>query len=233
MSAAPSPSEVAAWREAAAHPRIATLADLEPCVRVLSAAFAEDPVTVWYLRADRWKAWALRRQFEGILGGWVLELGHTWIAADGGACAVFLPPDDDPQRRGLLEWPWLLRRLRPNTGWLRLPRAVRLIATMEAHHPATPPHYYVWFLGVDPARQGHGLGEALMRAVLARYDTEGVPSYLENSNPRNTRLYERLGYVTREAYRPLWGGPELVGMWRECLMPTQLGCTSTTSLHQT
>jgi GNAT superfamily N-acetyltransferase len=209
------PETPAAWRAAAAAPFVAGPQDLEACVRVLSRAFDADPVTDWYLRTDGRRAWALRNQFTGILGGWALGLGHTWLASDGGACAVFLPPDPDPERRGLAEWLFLLSRIRHNTGWARLPRVVRLILAMDAHHPPQPPHYYLWFLGVDPARAGHGVGEALMRAVLSHYDREGVPTYLENSNPRNTRFYARLGYVGRGAYRPYFGGPVLEPMWRD------------------
>ena len=35
--------------------------------------------------------------------------------------------------------------------------------------------------------------------VLARLDEQGVPTYLENSNARNARLYERAGFVA-----PIW-----------------------------
>jgi GNAT superfamily N-acetyltransferase len=208
------PDAIAAWRAAAAAPIVAGPEHLEACVTVLSRAFDTDPVTDWYLRADARRCAALRNQFVGILGGWVLSLGHTWLAADGGACAAFLPPDPHPERRGLLEWPGLLRRIQPNTGWARLPRVVRLMVAMERHHPAQPPHYYLWFLGVDPARQGHGVGGALLGALLAHYDRAGVPTYLENSNPKNHRFYESHGYVSRGAYRPVWGGPEMEPMWR-------------------
>jgi GNAT superfamily N-acetyltransferase len=206
---------IPAWRAAASAPIVAGAEQLEACVSVLSRAFDADPVTDWYLRPDARRAWALRNQFAGILGGWVLALGHTWLAPDGGACAAFLPPDPHPERRGLVEWLQLLPRLRANTGWARLPRVVRLIVAMDRHHPPQPPHYYLWFLGVDPARAGHGVGSLLLEAVLAHYDREGVPTYLENSNPKNRRFYERHGYVSRGEYRPVWGGPTLEPMWRE------------------
>jgi ribosomal protein S18 acetylase RimI-like enzyme len=207
-------ADSAAWRAAAAAPRIAAAQDLDVCVRVLTAAFLDDPVHVWYLRDDRREA-ALRRQFHGILEHWVLPLRTTWLAADGGACAMFLPPDPAPERRGLRGWLSLLRAIQPNTGWARLPRAIRLIGAMDAHHPPAPLHYYLWYLGVDPARQGHGIGESLMRAVLAHYDAAGVPTYLENSKPRNTRFYERLGYVGEPAFTPWFGGPAMIPMWRK------------------
>ncbi|MFI5399869.1 MAG: GNAT family N-acetyltransferase [SAR324 cluster bacterium] len=210
----PEPKSHSAWRAAAAAPFAAQAQHLDIAVAVLSRAFDADPVTDWYLRADGRRAWALRNQFVGILGGWALALGHTYLAQDGGACAVFLPPDPHPEMRGAMEWLQLLRRVRRNTGWARLDRVVRLIAAMDRHHPKQPAHYYLWFLGVDPDRAGRGVGSILLDAVLGGYDREGVPTYLENSNPKNRGFYERLGYRSRGEYRPLFGGPPLDPMWR-------------------
>ena len=45
----------------------------------------------------------------------------------------------------------------------------------------TEPHYYLEFLGHDPAHQGKGIGSALMQPVLDRCDEEGwrLPGELE------------------------------------------------------
>ena len=209
-----SPSRVA-WRAAAAAPFVAQAGDLDTAVAVLARAFDADPVTDWFLRADARRSEALRGMFTGILGGWALALGQTYLAADGGACALFLPPDPEVQGRSVRDWLELAWRILPTTGVARLGRGLRLIHTMDSHHPRQPPHYYLWFLGVHPARAGLGVGSILLDAVLARYDREGVPTYLENSNPRNRRFYERHGYRSRGEYRPLGGGPPLDPMWRE------------------
>jgi ribosomal protein S18 acetylase RimI-like enzyme len=47
---------------------------------------------------------------------------------------------------------------------------------------------------VEPNAQGRGLGGALMRHAVARCDDEGLPAYLESSNPRNIPLYGRHGF---------------------------------------
>jgi hypothetical protein len=58
-----------------------------------------------------------------------------------------------------------------------------------------------------------GLGSALLEANLARIDAAHMPSYLENSNPKNTRLYERSGFVTQQNIAPNVA-PPLLAMWR-------------------
>jgi ribosomal protein S18 acetylase RimI-like enzyme len=60
----------------------------------------------------------------------------------------------------------------------------------------------LYFLAVDPALQGMGLGSRILDATLKRIDEMGLPAYLENSNPRNTRLYERAGFVARKNIAP-------------------------------
>ena len=71
-----------------------------------------------------------------------------------------------------------------------------LLATfekMDEWHPDEE-HWYLPIVGVEPNAQGRGLGGALMRHATARADAQGVPAYLESSNPRNISLYERHGF---------------------------------------
>lgn len=67
----------------------------------------------------------------------------------------------------------------------------------------------------DPAAQGHGLGGALLASRLERCDAEGLPAYLESSNPVNVPLYERFGFtVTHEPAMP-GSCPPIHLMWRD------------------
>jgi ribosomal protein S18 acetylase RimI-like enzyme len=49
-------------------------------------------------------------------------------------------------------------------------------------------------IGVDPARQGLGLGSLLLRAGLARVDQDGVECQLFTEESRNVPLYQRHGF---------------------------------------
>ena len=71
---------------------------------------------------------------------------------------------------------------------------------MDDLHP-TYPHWYLPWLAVDPARQGHGLGAARSwRNASPELDADGMPAYLETPNPRTVPFYERHGFeVTGEA----------------------------------
>jgi ribosomal protein S18 acetylase RimI-like enzyme len=64
---------------------------------------------------------------------------------------------------------------------------------MASYHPPEP-HWYLPLLGVDPTRQGQGVGSALLQHATARCDQAGQLAYLESSNPANVPLYERHGF---------------------------------------
>ena len=65
-----------------------------------------------------------------------------------------------------------------------------------------------WYLNAIAARRGQrarGVGARLLEPFLARSDAEGVPIYLESSNPRNLTFYHRYGF---EDYAPRVDLPE-------------------------
>jgi len=69
----------------------------------------------------------------------------------------------------------------------------RILEAFEEYHPDES-CWYLPLIAVDPAHQGSGIGSELMKAAMSRIDEDGLPSYLESSNPRNISLYERYGY---------------------------------------
>jgi GNAT superfamily N-acetyltransferase len=86
--------------------------------------------------------------------------------------------------------------------------------TMRSNRP-TDPHFYLQGLGVDPPRQGEGLGSAVIGPVLRRCDANGNPAYLETAKDRNVGFYERHGFaVVGQARLPL-AGPRMWFMRRE------------------
>lgn len=56
------------------------------------------------------------------------------------------------------------------------------------------PHWYLVLIGVDPARQGLGLGSLLLRSGLSRVDQDGVECQLFTEQPRNVPIYQRYGF---------------------------------------
>ena len=89
-----------------------------------------------------------------------------------------------------------------------------LLTRVEKHHP-TEPHWYLEAIGCVPEARGQGVGGTLLEPVLARCDAEGLPAYLESSNPRNISFYERHGFATRPLFPLPPGCPVITPMWRD------------------
>jgi GNAT superfamily N-acetyltransferase len=201
---------------ALAHPLLivghASDEDAPALARTLALAFEYDPVASWFLPRERDRLERLERAFESIyLNRFALPHQLTFTSADRAGAALWIPPG--AWETGTIQSLRLLPHLARAFG-RDLPRGLRGMAAMEAKHPHEP-HYYLPFVGVRPEAQGRGLGTALLRPMLQRCDSEGMPAYLEATTPRNRDLYERLGFALVEEMRFPGDGPPLWRMWRE------------------
>ena len=178
------------------HPAVVTT---DRVLGALTCAFRADPPCRWFFPEED----AFARHFPALalaLGAAAFRDG-TLTHAEGGA-ALWLAPDAAPDEEAIGA---LVADALPDH---RHADAFAVFAAMEARHPATP-HWYLPMVGVEPARQGRGLGSALIRPVLERCDRTGVPAYLEATAPRSRALYERLGFRVMATIReggcpPLW-----------------------------
>jgi ribosomal protein S18 acetylase RimI-like enzyme len=94
------------------------------------------------------------------------------------------------------------------------PRALGNLLRADKHmqkHHLRERHHYLFVLGVEPELQGRGVGKALLAALAARAERDGVPCYLETDKENNVRIYRAAGYdvvsdenvATRPPFR-LW-----------------------------
>jgi GNAT superfamily N-acetyltransferase len=92
---------------------------------------------------------------------------------------------------------------------------MEILGTVMAEgHPHDRPHWYLNVVSTLPSRQGQGLGAAVLRPILEHADADGMPCYLESTNPRNRTLYYRQGFEAMGEL-PLEDGPTMLQMWRE------------------
>ena len=121
---------------------------------------------------------------------------------------VALPPASFP-----LPSPSLIDQLRT---WLAQGRRAaerwgEVHSALEAVHPISP-HWYLSLLGVDPDRQGLGIGSALLDVWLTSVDGEAAASYLETDREENLGLYRRVGFAVQQRIEVL--GTPVWCMWR-------------------
>ena len=152
----------------------------------LTVAFAADPAARWmFPDPQQYLRWF--PPFARAFGGAAIAHGTAWTDEDLAAAALWLSPDAHPDDEALADV------IADGVAGREKRYAYTVFDEMARHHPAVP-HWYLPLIGVDPARQGRGLGAALLQPVLACCDEAGAPAYLEATGPRNRALYERHGF---------------------------------------
>ncbi len=180
----------------------------------LSAAFADDPVVSWFLRGDEARDGA-RRQMIGTLVERYREQGWAMAAKDGSCATLWARPGRTASPMGLLDQLRLLPRMVRMCSLARVPRVFKVMSALEEHHPKAPDHFYLFMIGVSPAFQGQGLGSSILEATLRDVDREGAHAYLENTNAKNTPLYERHGFKVTNEVTLGPNAPTFWPMWRD------------------
>jgi GNAT superfamily N-acetyltransferase len=162
---------------------------------VLARAFHDDPMMMWIepddARRGRSMNWFMSK--GAIYGHRYGEVHTTPGKVDGNA--VWLPPGDTKvgtmrmMRTGMIAAPIKL-------GFSQFNRFMKVMNIFEHLHEQAMPdrHWYLMILGVDPPRQGQGVGGALIAPVLARADAESLPCYLETAKARNVTFYQKHGF---------------------------------------
>jgi ribosomal protein S18 acetylase RimI-like enzyme len=163
-------------------------ADVPSAVDAIVLAFTADPATRWTWPDPSTYLSAMPRLVRAFGGKAFSHQAAYGVDGFAGA-ALWLPPGIEPDRD---EMGAVMQSTLPPE---RLENVMALFQQMAAYHPHEP-HWYLPLIGVDPAQQGKGYGDALMAHALARCDREGVLAYLESSNPRNISLYRRHGFET-------------------------------------
>jgi ribosomal protein S18 acetylase RimI-like enzyme len=168
--------------------------DISHLAAMLARAFDRDPFYSFLAGEGAERHARMGEGWTGILRFASADLSETYTTDDCTGAAIWLPPGySGPSILGSLRLMPAIARL---AGWRRLRTVSDALDTLERHrHRHMPvPHFYLSALGVDPSRQGEGIGTALLAPVLERCDREAIPAYLETAVARNVLLYERLGF---------------------------------------
>jgi GNAT superfamily N-acetyltransferase len=192
--------------------RTATAADRQQLATALASAFSEDPLFGWMVGPKAPLEARMHVFFDVFLKQNLRRPEHlVFISEDGTGGAIWQPVDKwkVPPADLMRAFPAIVRAFRG-----RVPAMMGALNAIERQHPKEP-HYYLEVLGTQKDRQSTGIGSAVMTAMLERCDEEGLPAYLESSNPKNIPFYARHGFEVREEVSCGKGAPVATTMWRE------------------
>ena len=189
-----------------------TADDVPAVAAALARAFFDDPLQTWIIPDGARRLATLEDVFAVLARVLIGPAGNAWTDATCSCGAYWFPPGPLPP---------LTDAGRADLAALdaRLDRAVNqrmrvCDETLRTHRP-TADAFYLQGIGTDPARQGQGLGSALLAPVLAQLDRDGVPAYLESTKERNVPFYARHGFAVTGTFSIPPDGPALWSMWRE------------------
>ena len=179
----------------------ATPTDRDRVIATVVAAFVADPAFRFFFPDSETYA-SYAAAFAGYLFDRRVETSTVWLAEQGASVALWDPPQGTE-----------------HSSTLDLPADVlgRLDAYESAAQVLLPstPHWYLGVLATHPDAAGRRLGRALIATGVERARADGLPAYLETTNPDNVDLYRRAGWeVTGTALvgtLPIWvlaAGPD-------------------------
>jgi GNAT superfamily N-acetyltransferase len=194
--------------------RPAAAADHARLAHSLANAFSQDPLLNWMAGTGPKKPFEPRGRiiFDAFLRLEMARSDHLIFADENGiGVALWKAPNRWKMPTGDLvrALPAMLRAF-----GTKAIRAFGASNAIEKVHP-TEEHYYLEALGTRQDMQSKGVGTAVICHMLDRCDAEGMPAYLESSNPRNVPFYGKHGFeVTGEAIKVGKGAPPVTAMWR-------------------
>lgn len=195
--------------------RPATLSDVDACATVLARAFHDDPGAIVFDPDPDRRAEMLPGFFRTFVAASLAEDGDLIVAGDPieGIASWFGPDRHGPSDRamdanGFRE---VLERWGPEVS----ERMLAMTGEIERQHArlTTGPHFRLEFFGVDPSRQGSGIGSVLIEHGHRIADDLGLPCYLETFTEPNLRYYERRNYRIVGEYK-VGNGVPVYGMVR-------------------
>ncbi len=177
-------------------------------IAILVDGFFDNPVMAWIFQDESTRAEALDAWFRF----WVEVYGDDGLlieTEDGDGAALWATPDVSPL--GDDQTAALVELVRAHNG----DRTGLVFSGLGAVRQPTERHWYLAGIAARRGQRGRGVGARLLEPFLARSDAEGVPIYLESSNPRNLTFYRRYGFEDHGPRVDLpENGPPLQGMWR-------------------
>jgi GNAT superfamily N-acetyltransferase len=193
--------------------RAATEADRAKLADSLASAFAEDPLFAW-MAGGGTKATLepkMRIFFDAFLKIDLARSDHLiFTDEDRTGAAIWKHPNKWKMPTGdiVRTFPTMIRAF-----GTKIPRILGALTAIEKVHPKEE-HYYLEVLGTHQDKQSKGVGTAVITHTLDRCDAEGMPAYLESSNPRNIPFYARHGFETTGEIVCGKGAPTVTAMWR-------------------
>lgn len=160
--------------------------EIKAAALTLARAFENDVLFNWLCRKDFTQNLACA--FEKLMRNREKMCLMVRVINDGKGVAVIRKPPGKIKADFLTALSFL-PDLFAIVGPIKLWRLIKMEIAVS-NDQFKKPHAYLWYLGIDEASQGQGLGKAMVKSICADFETV----FLQTSNPRNLKFYADLGF---------------------------------------
>lgn len=164
----------------------ATPDDRETVMDIVVAAFIADPMVRWMI-PDPSNYLQHAKTMMDAFGGNCTDHNNSFYVGGNKGVVLWRPPGAAADEEAMEA------AMGAGADHTMIEDAAIVMGEVQSYHPEEP-HWYLPIIGVDPAYQGMGLGAALLKESLKAVDADGLPAFLESSNPANVSLYMRHGF---------------------------------------
>jgi len=179
---------------------------------VLGRAFQADPMWRATFSDPDTRPELLAAMFTGLTKATDAARGLAEATHGIDAVALWLPPGKDIGIWAMVKSGFALPRFVMSLPAPYRKRMMAVFRQLEERKKALmpDPHWYLSAIGVDPGRQGEGLGSTLVRSGIHRADADHTSIYLETQTEGNVGFYQYLGFEVLEQITaagldlPLW-----------------------------
>ena len=162
----------------------------EKVLSILQDSFDSNPSVNFVVKQDTKRSRRLRLLMEYSYF-YCTYFGKIYLSEEQNCCALIIEPHQ--KRTTVRTLLWDLKLALGCIGIGNIKHVLKRESVIKQHHPKEP-FIHFWYLGVEPAEQGKGLGSAMIKKVLVDAVSQNKTVYLETSNPKNFPLYEKMGF---------------------------------------
>lgn len=162
----------------------------EKIITILTHSFDQNKSTNFVVKQDNKRGKRLRFLIEYSLFN-AEKSGFVLLNDTEDTCCLIL--DSEKKKPFFQALIWDVKLVVKCIGIGRVFKVLKREGAIKKQHPSKP-FYHLWYIGVNPELQGHGLGSKMLQKAIQQAKSNNKAIYLETSNPRNFRFYEKHGF---------------------------------------
>ena len=168
----------------------AEYADKDHVVNILSESFADNKSVNYIIKQGEKKAKRIQKLMEYSFEV-CFQFGKVFLSDDKKGCALIIFPDKKKTTAKSIQLDAGL--IISSIGLFNVKKTVARESKINRCHPKEM-MYYLWYIGVEPAEQGKGIGAKLLKEVIENASSMGRKIYLETSTLKNIPWYKKFGF---------------------------------------